>query len=698
MTGAVAAHAPRERREAASFAAVIVLIGAALIGGLLVRTTVDQAVQRVDSAGLNAELPDGWVILPAAGDRLMTAYDPLDPDLRFGVAAVDATADKPLTPEEAAARRLRDRSQLLEGYLVDEEGPGALGSTVTYRVRYSFVDSGLGRTPTPIAVVEHYLPDGSIFPGEDRVLAIILEAPPDRLDAALPAFERFARELAGRAGSASIGPSSARGAGDRARLGRLIAGLDGAGQLPAPAPAAVGDPVRSTVQVLLTSRLSDNAEVPIGHGSGTIISADGLILTNAHVAMPSAAGLGISYVDPTPGVDPDSLVIAVIEAEDKPPVPTYRASVVTVDGYLDAAVIRIDRHFDGRPIRAGELDLPVLPIGDPDALRIGDPLTIVGFPAIGFETISLSAGRVSGFLGDDRVGDRAWIKTDAVISGGNSGGVAANEAGELIGIPSWTLADTGGYSFIRAVDLVQPLIDAARANRRSVDSPYLVPSTGRESLTLDTWTDSMSACPATTRLTSYPSGSRQVVAAMMHSGFAAGEDVLRQWRRNGEVVYRAGRVMEPGVEAGGCALDGIYHDRGLPDGTYTLEVFAGPTLQAVMTAQTTIGVGGGAGSASLAGLVVDADSGRPVAGAVIFMLTPGTNQQAWLESPREDQVASYAQTGRDGTFLVVGLTAGSTYPALAVAEGYLSAAGTIGPLQDGENRLLNPISLTRVAP
>ena len=204
MTAALGTGAgqARDRREVRSFAAVVVLVVVALAAGMVVRVSVERAVQRVDQAGLNAVLPAGWIVLPAAGDRLMTAYDPLDPDLRYGVAAVDPVPGTTLTPEDAAVRRLLDRGRLLQAFAISEQGPGTLGAVPTYEVHYSFVDQ-----TTPIEVIEHYLPAGAILPGADRILAIILEAPPDKLLAALPDFERFARELTGRAGAAAaLGP------------------------------------------------------------------------------------------------------------------------------------------------------------------------------------------------------------------------------------------------------------------------------------------------------------------------------------------------------------------------------------------------------------------------------------------------------------------------------------------------------------
>jgi hypothetical protein len=130
-------------------------------------------------------------------------------------------------------------------------------------------------------------------------------------------------------------------------------------------------------------------------------------------------------------------------------------------------------------------------LGDSDALRLGDALTILGYPGIGGETITLTRGEVSGFTSESGRGDRSFIKTSATIAGGNSGGLAANTAGELIGVPTQlgyggedefvdcrVLADTnrdgvvdeldncvptGGFiNALRPVSLAIPLIEAAR--------------------------------------------------------------------------------------------------------------------------------------------------------------------------------------------------------------------------------------------
>lgn len=94
---------------------------------------------------------------------------------------------------------------------------------------------------------------------------------------------------------------------------------------------------KRTVQIVMLQDTEDGYFI-IGAGSGTLISPTGLILTNAHVASPKTVGV--------PEDEPDALGIALLTNEDEPPVPTFFASVVAVDGYLDLAVLQIDQNLN----------------------------------------------------------------------------------------------------------------------------------------------------------------------------------------------------------------------------------------------------------------------------------------------------------------------------------------------------------------
>ena len=263
----------RQHDELRSFAAVIVLLAVAVVGGLLLRVSVEGAVTRVDSGGLDATVPAGWVVLPPAGDRLLTAYDPLDPDLRYGLSAVDGAEGATLTPEDAAARRLQDRRQLLQGFTIVSEGTGSIGAAATYDVRYTFVDPVPGGSPTTIEALEHYLPDGAIFP-QDRVLVIALEAPPGAIEAARSGLRPVRGNALSPAG-VQPPPSPRRRlrppATGGSRPSKTPSGR--AGRRPQPRQISSRAPSRSTSRRPSAARSSRSAGAP-----GRSISKDGSIL------------------------------------------------------------------------------------------------------------------------------------------------------------------------------------------------------------------------------------------------------------------------------------------------------------------------------------------------------------------------------------------------------------------------------------
>jgi len=240
-------------------------------------------------------------------------------------------------------------------------------------------------------------------------------------------------------------------------------------------------PFRAVVRLMMLYK-QQGGLTPVWIGSGTVISPDGLIVTNAHVVRPD-----------TDQVD-WSLQIAFTSEQDKSPVPRFFAEVLQADAELDIAVIRPSTDIDGNQVDRSALNLAYVSLGDSDSLRLGDPLTILGYPGIGGDTITLTRGDVGGFTHDDKYGDRAFIKTSATIAGGNSGGLAADSSGNLVGIPTRagygvsvsgedlvdcrSLADTNGdgaidqadtcipvggfINALRPVNLAKPLIEAAR--------------------------------------------------------------------------------------------------------------------------------------------------------------------------------------------------------------------------------------------
>jgi len=151
----------------------------------------------------------------------------------------------------------------------------------------------------------------------------------------------------------------------------------------------------------------------VGAGSGVIISADGYIVTNNHV-IDGAAELDVSLNDNR----------------------TFKAEVIGTDPQADIALLKID----------ADEDLPYLPFGDSDNVRLGEWVLAVGNP---FNlTSTVTAGIISAKARDINEYDsnpQSFIQTDAAINPGNSGGALVNINGELIGINTAITSQTGSY-------------------------------------------------------------------------------------------------------------------------------------------------------------------------------------------------------------------------------------------------------------
>lgn len=171
-----------------------------------------------------------------------------------------------------------------------------------------------------------------------------------------------------------------------------------------------------------------------GGGSATCISPKGLLLSCRHV-----------LEDPEePGhLQRDAILVAFNRALDRPPAQCYLARVVHEDAVLDLALLELTEDIFGRALPK-DLDLPWIPLGDSDALRLGEAVTVFGYPQEGSEAartpVILSRGVVSGF--ESAGGRRTWIKTDAWIGPGHSGGTLVDAQHRLVAIPAATLGNT----------------------------------------------------------------------------------------------------------------------------------------------------------------------------------------------------------------------------------------------------------------
>lgn len=150
---------------------------------------------------------------------------------------------------------------------------------------------------------------------------------------------------------------------------------------------------------------------PTGLGSGVIVSPEGYILTNNHV-VEGAEKVEVTLLDRR----------------------HFTAKVVGTDAPSDVAVLKIDAR-----------DLPALTLGDSNKVEVGDVALAVGNPLGVGQTVTMgiiSAKGRSTSAGSGSYED--FLQTDAAINRGNSGGALVNLKGELIGIPSQIVSQSGG--------------------------------------------------------------------------------------------------------------------------------------------------------------------------------------------------------------------------------------------------------------
>lgn len=207
--------------------------------------------------------------------------------------------------------------------------------------------------------------------------------------------------------------------------------------------AIINQSLQQTVEVVAIN----DAKKIVGTGSGSIIHPEGLILTNYHVVADYDAGRLFHK---------DGLVYLFVSPSSKePPKPLYIGQVIRVDQKLDLALVKVVLNVDGSKLRATPR-LPYYARGSVDDIDMGDTLGVIGYPGIGRGTVTFTKGDVSGFTFFEN-GGIEWIKTEALISYGNSGGTAIDLKGRLIGVPTEILTAKGGsgtMGFVRPVDAV----------------------------------------------------------------------------------------------------------------------------------------------------------------------------------------------------------------------------------------------------
>ncbi len=195
-------------------------------------------------------------------------------------------------------------------------------------------------------------------------------------------------------------------------------------------------------------------DVPLGRGSGFVVSEDGYILTNNHVVARA-----------------ERITVELLDGRSLP------AKLVGRDPTTDVAVLKVEAD-----------DLPTVELGDSDIAEVGELVMAIGNPGTGFGSalpftvttgIISAKGRSLGIIqraaGMSQYAIEDLIQTDAVINPGNSGGPLVNHRGEVIGINTAIASVTGfyqGYGFaipiVLAHDVMEDLIEYGHVRRAAL--------------------------------------------------------------------------------------------------------------------------------------------------------------------------------------------------------------------------------------
>lgn len=171
-------------------------------------------------------------------------------------------------------------------------------------------------------------------------------------------------------------------------------------------------------------------------GSGVIVSADGLIVTNRHVVG-----------------DADQIRVVLADRRE------FEAKLILSDERSDLALIRVS---------PGAESLPVLPLGDSDRIKVGDLVLAIGNPFGVGQTVTHGIVSALRSGGDGPTAYQYYIQTDAAINPGNSGGALVGMDGRLLGINTFIYSQSGGsvgIGFAVPVSLVRTVIAGAATGK-----------------------------------------------------------------------------------------------------------------------------------------------------------------------------------------------------------------------------------------
>lgn len=186
----------------------------------------------------------------------------------------------------------------------------------------------------------------------------------------------------------------------------------------------VSQAIATTGLILVRNSTDATGLAPRPRGSAVVVRRDGVVATNYHVITNDRTGR--LY---------DEILFSLSRDDAISSQTRYRLKVVLINKEYDLALLRVESDTAGNTIRRSFV-FPAIEIGDSRKIKLLEDLFIIGFPEKGGSTVTVNRGVVEG---RDILGN--WIKTDARVIHGNSGGAAVNSEGKLIGIPTKVIAD-----------------------------------------------------------------------------------------------------------------------------------------------------------------------------------------------------------------------------------------------------------------
>jgi len=420
-----------------------------------------------------------------------------------------------------------------------------------------------------------------------------------------------------------------------ARNSAAVVGITTAGELqtaePGGAEGGGDDPL---------SQFFHGMPMPRGHqlmhaqGSGFVISADGVILTNAHVVQ------GAKQV--------------TVKLSDHR---EYKAKVLGADKTSDIAVIKIDAH-----------DLPVVHLGNSDNLAVGDYVLAIGEP-FGLEetaTAGIVSAKGRSLPGDGYV---PFIQTDAAVNPGNSGGPLFDAEGNVVGINAQIYTNSGGY---QGVSFAIPINVAVQVKDQIVKTGKV--SHARLGIEIQTIDQSL----ADSFKLPTPNGALvakvEPDSAAEHAGIKVGDVILKY---NGESIVDAGQLS-------------AHVGQAMPGDKAQLEIWRGGKTS---TLTATIG---SAAAATLADAGDQGAAGQPRLGLALRTLSPAERQQAGvtgglLVEQSEGHAADAGIQPGDVVLSVDGTAVDSVAQLRKMIGQHDKQVALL--IQRGENRLFVPVAL-----